>query len=117
MGEAEVGTKIRLVVSSGRPAERSANLTIPLNSSQPIDDTFRVTVLNSSNKILAEGNYKAGGSISFSDSGSSTMVYTIKITNATTGRSAVYGTVTVNYGSDPAGISQNLNSAAFASTL
>ncbi len=117
MGEAEVGTIIKLVVSSGRPAERSANLTIPLNSSQPIDDTFRVTVLNSSNKILAEGNYKTGGSISFSDSGSSTMVYTIKITNATTGRSAVYGTVTVNYGSDPAGISQNLNSAAFASTL
>ena len=116
-GEAEVGTRIRLVISSGKPAERSANLTINLNSSQPIDDTFNVVVLNSDNKIMSEGNYKTGGSISFSDSGASTMVYTVKITNRRTGRSATYGTITVNYSTDPVGSSQNFNSAAFASTL
>lgn len=116
-GEAEAGTRIRLVVSSGRPAERSANLTVNLNSSQSIDDTFYVVVLNSDNKIMAEGNYKIGGSISFSDSGASTMIYTVKITNRRTGRSATYGTITVNYSVDPVGSSQNFNSSAFASTL
>lgn len=116
-GEAEVGTRIRLVISSGKPAERSANLTVNLNSSQPIDDTFNVVILNSDNRIMVEGNYKTGGSISFSDSGASTMVYTVKITNRRTGRSATYGTITVNYSTDPVGSSQNFNSSAFDSTL
>lgn len=117
MGEAEVGTKIKLVVSSGKPAERSANLTVNLNSSQQIDDTFYVVVLNSENKIMAEGDYKTGGTISFSDSGSSTKVYTVRITNKTTRKSAVYGTIAVNYATDPVESSQNFSSSAFASTL
>lgn len=117
MGEAEVGTKIRLVISSGKPAERSANLTVNLNSSHSTDDTFNVVILNSDNRIMAEGNYKIGGSISFSDLGSSTMVYTVKITNTRTGRSATYGTITVNYSTDPIISNNNFNSSAFASTL
>lgn len=116
-GEAPAGTRIKLVVSSGKPAERSANLTINLNSSQSIEDTFYVFVLNSDNKIMVDGNYKIGGAISFSDSGSSTMVYTVKMTNRRTGKSATYGTITVNYSTDPIGSSQNFNSSAFASTL
>ncbi len=116
-GEAPAGTRIRLVVSSGKPAERSANLTINLNSSQSIDDTFYIVVVNSNNKIMTDGNYNIGGTISFSDSGSSTMVYTVKITNRRTGKSATYGTIAVNYSTDPIGSSQNFNSSAFASTL
>ncbi len=116
-GEAPAGTKIKLVVSSGKPAERSANLTVNLNSSQSIDDTFHVVIVNSDNKIMTDGDYSIGGTISFSDSGSSTMVYTVKITNRRTRKSATYGTITVNYSTDPIGSSKNFNSSAFASTL
>ena len=92
-------------------------MTVNLNSSQSIDDTFHVVIVNSDNKIMTDGDYSIGGTISFSDSGSSTMVYTVKITNRRTRKSATYGTITVNYSTDPIGSSKNFNSSAFASTL
>ncbi len=116
-GEAESGTRITLIVSSGKSASRSANLKINLNSTQQISDAFEVVVLNSSSKVVAEGTYMVGGTVSFIDSGSSTVTYTVKITNKSTKKSAIYGTLTVNFDSDPPTSNPHFNNSAFSSTL
>ncbi len=116
-GEAEVDSTITIVVSNGKAPAQTTTVNIKLNSNTTVSDTFHVVVTNSSSKIMSEGDYQVGANLSFEDSGSSPVTYTVKITNKSTGKSAVYGVVTVNFSHSPPSTSSNFDSSAFAQTM
>lgn len=117
-GKAATGSVVTIYVSTGTKPQKSATVNIPLNSSTHVPDSFKVEITNNSNgKVVLSGIYKVGGTASFTDSGTSSTTYSIVVTNQTTGITANYGTVTVDYGQNKPTISSNLDSSAFSKTV
>ncbi len=116
-GKADKGSTVTIVVSNGKQATHSANISIPLNANPSASGSYHVQVTDSSGRIVQEGNYQIGGTVSFTDSGTGVVTYTVTITNNDTKKSATYGTITVDYSQSNPIISSNLNSSAFYNTM
>lgn len=102
---------------------KQVNYSIPLNSDKAISDTFKVVVINNlTGRVVTEGKYGVDGTVTctFSPQNSKNAGvenYDVKITNNSTGVTAKYGTIAIDFSSDPCAIKPNFDRRAFSRTL
>ena len=99
---------------------KQVSCSFQLNSDRPVSDTFNVVVTDHLGKVVCEGKYSTGGTVKFSaqnSNGVSSERYVVKITNTATGITAKYGTVDIDFSSDPCSVRTYLNGGAFSKTI
>lgn len=99
---------------------KQVDFSLPLKSDKPISDTFKVVVTNRQGKVISEGKYSVNGNVNISSQnsgGSNTEVYDVRVTNTETGITAKYGSIEIDFSSNPCVISPKIDTHAFSRTL